>query len=123
MKLIQRTGYYLAGFSIGIIILAFIWKGKRAEFSYLPEARVLKNISTKKLVYSQKVKEIIESKSIDSLTISDILKFGDIDFSKVDRSLDSCKTYIIESEVNDTEVSLRVQNCDSIATIQNISIK
>ena len=61
MKLIHRIGYYLGGFSIGLIFLAFILSGKKASCSYGLDARVLKNISTKQLVYSQNVLELLKN--------------------------------------------------------------
>ncbi len=39
MKLIQRIGYYLGGFSIGLVILAFFLNGKKTSCSYGPDAR------------------------------------------------------------------------------------
>ena len=55
MTLLQRVGYYLGGFSMGLIILAFFLNGKHVSCSYGPEARVLKDISTKKVVYNDAV--------------------------------------------------------------------
>lgn len=123
MKLLHRIGYYLGGFSIGLILLAFFLNGKKASCSYGPDARVLKNISTKQLIYSQTTLETIKNRSIDSLTISEILKFGNVNFSEGNRDLDSCKIYVIESEVNDQDVSLSVENCETIATIMSISFE
>ncbi len=123
MKLIHRIGFYLGGFSIGLIFLAFFLSGKRASCSYGPDARVLKNISTKQLVYSQNVLDMINNKTIDSLTISKVLKDGDVDFSKVNRDLDFCKIYIIEHEVNKIDIALTVENCETIATIKSIILE
>ena len=61
MKFIHRLGYYLGGFSIGLIFLAFFLSGKRASCSYGPDARVLKNISTKQLIYSRNVIDLIQN--------------------------------------------------------------
>lgn len=123
MKLIHRIGYYLGGFSIGLIFLAFFLSGKKASCSYGLDARVLKNISTKQLVYSQNVLELLKNRSIDTLTISEILKFGDVDFSKVDRDLDFCKLYIIEHEIDEKDIALIVENCETIATIMSVSFE
>ena len=87
------------------------------------DARVLKNISTKQLVYSQNVLELLKNRSIDTLTISEILKFGDVDFSKVDRDLDFCKLYIIEHEIDEKDIALTVENCETIATIMSVSFE
>ena len=64
MKLIQRIGYYLGGFAIGLVVLAFFLSGKKTSCSYGPEARVIKNISTKKLAYSKAVNSAIEINNI-----------------------------------------------------------
>ena len=123
MKLIHRIGFYLGGFSIGLIFLAFFLSGKRASCSYGLDARVLKNISTKQLVYSQNVLDMISNKVIDTLTISEVLKFGDVNFSKSNTKLDSCKIYVIESEFNNKDISLSVENCETIATINSIGLE
>ncbi|RMZ51906.1 DUF4258 domain-containing protein [Flavobacteriaceae bacterium PRS1] len=123
MKLIHRIGYYLGGFSIGLIFLAFFLSGKKASCSYGLDARVSKNISTKQLVYSQNVLELLKNRSIDTFTISEILKFGDVDFSKVDRDLDFCKLYIIEHEIDEKDIALTVENCETIATIMSVSFE
>ncbi|MCK5402384.1 MAG: DUF4258 domain-containing protein [Flavobacteriaceae bacterium] len=123
MKLIQRVGFYLGGFSIGLVFLAFFLSGKRASCSYGPDARVLKNISTKQLVYSQNVLDLIQNKSIDTLTISEVLKFGDVNFSESNTKLDSCNIYVIERDFNGKDISLSVENCETIATINSISFE
>jgi hypothetical protein len=123
MKLTHRLGYYFGGFSIGLIFLAFFLSGKRSSCHYGPEARVLKNISTKQLVYTKNALETITNASIDTLIISEILKFGSVNFSKLDRDLDSCKIYIIESTYNDKDIALTVENCNQIATLQTVDIR
>lgn len=122
MKLIQRVGYYLGGFSIGLIVLAFFLSGKKTSCSYGPNARVLKNIRTKQLVYSEKSDEMIKNNLIDTSAISYLLNKGNVDFSKSNTKLDSCKVYAIEEMYNDAEIWLTIENCDSIATIQDIII-
>ena len=122
MKLIQRFGYYLGGLSIGIVILVFIWKGKKTEFNYFPEARILKDINTKKLIYSQNIIEAINNRSIDSVAIADILKTGDVDvWNKI--KMDSCIQYDIQGKKDLKNVTLKIINCDSITTIDSVLIE
>lgn len=121
MKLIQRLGYYLGGFSIGLIILAFFLSGKKTSCSYGPNARVLKNISTKELFYSKTVMDQIEDQTIDTASINTILKNGNVNFSISNTKLDSCKVYVIEDNINTQEIILTIENCDSIATIKQIN--
>lgn len=123
MKLIQRIGYYLGGFSIGLVILAFFLNGKKTSCSYGPESRVLKNINTKTIVYSSVVESLIENKTIDSSTIKYLLKKGDINFSKSNTRQEPCGTYAIEGIDNDHDITLTVENCDSIATVLNILVE
>ena len=121
MTLLQRIGYYLGGFSIGLIILAFFLNGKKVSCDYGSEARVLKNINTKKIIFSEAILTDLSTKKIDSTTISYLLKKGDINFSKSSPREKPCGIYAIEGEYKDIEMLMTVQNCDSIATILNVS--
>jgi hypothetical protein len=121
MKLIQRIGYYLGGFSIGLIILAFFLNGKKTSCSYGPEARVLKNIKSKKISYNHDVYAQLASSNIDTTDISNILKNADIDFSKSLPRQKPCGAYYLESVYDDVDVSMIIENCDSIATITNFN--
>lgn len=123
MKFIHRLGYYLGGFSIGLIFLAFFLSGKRASCDYGLDARVLKNIGLKQLHFDERVEDMLNSKTIDSTTISLILKQGDVNFSESNTKLETCKIYVIEKTVEDKEIALTVENCEQIATIKNISIQ
>ena len=118
MKLIQRIGYYLGGFSVGLIILAFILSGKKTSCAYGPEARVLKNINSKPFVLSNTL-----SDNIDSLEIEGLLKSGDINFSKSTPRQEPCGVYLIENTLHNKDVEISVENCDSLVRILNLSIK
>ncbi|MFH6769274.1 hypothetical protein V8G56_11040 [Gaetbulibacter aquiaggeris] len=122
MTLLQRIGYYLGGFSIGLIILAFFLNGKKVSCDYGPEARVLKNINTKKIIFSEAILNDLSTNKIDSTTISYLLKKGDVNFSKSTPREKPCGIYAIEGEYKDKEMLMTVQNCDSIATILNVSL-
>ena len=122
MTLIQRIGYYLGGFSIGLVILAFFLNGKKTSCSYGPDSRVLKNINSKKLIYSQNISTLLDNKTVDSAAINYILKKGDINFSESNPREAPCGVYTIEGMHNDNEVTLTVENCDSIATVLNLII-
>ncbi|PWH82372.1 hypothetical protein DIS18_08960 [Algibacter marinivivus] len=122
MKLIQRIGYYLGGFSIGLVILAFFLNGKKTSCSYGPEARVLKNINSKKIGYSQNFSTLLTNNEIDSTDIINILQKGDINFSESNPRQEPCGVYLIEGIHNDDEVTLTIENCDSTATLINLKI-
>ncbi len=122
MTFIQRLGYYLGGFSIGLVFLAFFLSGKRASCSYSPSARVKKNISIKRIEYSNPVQELINNKYLDSTSIRQIIAKGSVNFSESDIKRDPCKIYIIDGELDDVKYKLTIENCDSIATIKKIQL-
>lgn len=123
MKLIQRIGYYLGGFSIGLIILAFFLNGKKTSCSYGLDARVLKNINSKKIIYSTNFKHEMATYKLDTLAINYVLKKGDIDFSTSSARKKPCGLYNVESNYNKKDIVLTIENCDSIATIINMAVK
>ena len=123
MKLIQRIGYYLGGFSLGIIILAFFFNGKKTSCSYGPESRVLKNITSKKIIFTDLSRQIIDNKSIDTNLIRSILKKGNINFSESIPRNTPCGIYLVEGEFNEQNLVFTVENCDSIAIITDFKIE
>ena len=123
MTLIQRFGYYLGGFSIGLILLAFFLSGKKTSCSYGPDARVLKNIRLKKMVYSDEAKLELNSHKLDSTAVIYVLKKGNINFSSSDARKKPCGIYVVEANYNKKDVVLTIENCDSIATITRFKIE
>jgi len=123
MKFIHRLGYYLGGFSIGLIFLAFFLSGKRASCDYGPDARVIKNIGLKQLYYSDDVKSLIASNEIDSTTIALVLIKGDVNFSESNTKLETCKLYVMEKTVEEKDIAITVENCETIATVKSIVIQ
>lgn len=123
MKFIHRLGYYLGGFSIGLILLAFFLSGKRTSCDYGPNARVIKNIGLKQLQYDGSVEDMLNLKTIDSATIALVLKQGNVNFSESNTKLETCKLYVIEKTVENKEIALTVENCKDIATVKKVSVK
>ena len=120
MKLINRIAYYLGGFTMGIILLFFFLSGKKTSCDYSPNARVLKNIRSKKLKKSVMVLDALSNKSIDSLFFQQLLKNGNVDFSKSNTKLDSCKLYVIEDTYKETFYIVKIENCDATATVLSV---
>lgn len=122
MKLIHRFGYYLGGFALGLIILAFFFSGKRTSCDYFPDARVMKNIRNKERVYSQEALSTFDISQIDTTSISKILKTGDVDFSRSDKDKEPCPVYLITGRTEFHNLELWFENCDSIATLQRVTV-
>lgn len=123
MKLIHRVGYYLGGVGIGLIILFFFLGGKKASCDYGPNARTVKNISSKPIDYSNEAALVIQNRQLDSLTVVQLIKYGDVDFSLSDTKAEGCKTYHIDNTYKEQPVSLTVKNCDSTATVLKLLFK
>jgi hypothetical protein len=122
MKLLHRIGYYLGGFSIGLILLAFFLGGKKTSCDYSPNARTIKNISIKERFYSEDTQRVMQNYSLDTLAVSELIKTSSVNFSESDTKGDSCKIYLLENEIDDKDIELWIKNCDSSATIQSIKI-
>ena len=116
----QRLPYFLGGLTIGIIVVAFFLNKKNTTFDYGPNARVLKNIRIKNRVFSSEALTILDSKRIDTATISQILKNGNVDIlHKI--KLDSCLyEYNISGKKELINITLTITNCDSTAIVKNI---
>jgi hypothetical protein len=102
------------------VVVLFIWSKKEASFDYMPDARVLKNIQSKTLKTSLEVQKTINTFQIDSITLADMIKTGSVDFKKSNTKAEPCKTYWIHTSYKNEKLSLLIENCDSIATIQEI---
>lgn len=120
MSLLKRFAYYFGGVAIGSIILLFILDKKNASCDYGPNARVLKDISTKNRIITEEVYRFMESEAIDTLFINQTLDFGDVRFRESQTQLDSCKVYIIRGIKDFKHLKMHVENCDTQAKIFKI---
>ena len=120
MEFLHRLGYYLGGFSVGLVLLFFIFNGKRTQCHYGPEARVLDNLSEKNWVIKPSTTAPIQ---LDSLQIQGLLKTADVDFGASNTSLDSCKVYVLNSYLEKRPVQLTVENCARKVKLTAFSFK
>ena len=122
---IKRLGYFLVGLSIGIVFLAFFLKKKSDQtgvtFCYLPNCRVLKDLRSKPIYYSDRVSEMLQSNEIDTLAINHFLTEGEVNFSESDTKSKPCKTYVIEDETTSKMTVLKVKNCPEKITILELN--
>lgn len=121
MKLLKRFAYYFGGFSMGLLILFFIWGGKETSCAYFPNARVLKEIRSKTISYAPPAQEFLEKQNIDTLAISKILHQGKVDFkaSKASQK-EPCRIYIVNGSHQKQQLQIEVEECketNKLATI------
>lgn len=123
MNFFQRFGYYLVGLVLGSIVVFFLWGKKKTTFCYLPNCRILKDIRLKKRAFDPIVQQLINNKTLDTAAISAAYTNGNVDFSKSNTKLKSCKTYIIENIYQDKSYEFLVENCDSVAMVKHVVIR
>jgi nitrogen fixation-related uncharacterized protein len=117
----QRLPYFLVGLFIGIIVVVFIWGKKNTTFDYGPNARVLKNISTKHLIYSNNAWNAIENHGIDTSAISEILRTGKVDlWNKVKK--DSSILYPIKGRDSLSDLTVFIENREETAIVTEINL-
>ena len=118
---IKRLGYFMVGLSIGIVFLTFFLKKKTEEtgvsFCYFPNCRVLKDLRSKPIVYSDGISEMLQNKELDTLDINHFFTEGDINFGSSDTKSKPCKTYFIEGEIDAKELTMEVKNCPRKVTV------
>ena len=119
-----RLAYYILGLFIGGLFLKFVLDytgGKGMDFTYLPNARVLKNIRNKPFDYSDIAKQKIESKLISIEDIKYILTEGDVDFDLSKKPIQGGKLYIINGETkNNIPFTLEIINKEEKALLKDI---
>jgi hypothetical protein len=120
MNFMKRLGFYLGGFGIGMVFLVFFLSGKRAQCNWLPEDRVIADISKKSIRLSPEVRELLKNKQLDTLSIQLILKYGDVDFSKSNTDTIPCNYYYINGREDLESTALWVRNCERYARVEKM---
>ena len=120
----SRLAYYLFGFFIGGLFLKFVLDytgGKGMDFTYLPNARVLKNIRNKPFDYSDIATKKISEKMITIQDIKHVLTDGDVDFDSSKKPMMGGKLYVVNGEtLNNVPVTLTVINKEEKALLLDI---
>ena len=102
MSFLKRLYFFLFGLSIGIMILIFVINKKDTRFNYSPNKRVLNDIYKKNWVFSNQNNAFSKDKFLSEF---------DVNFSKSNTKIDTCKVYYIESK----KLEFSVQNCEKNA--------
>ncbi|MRT15801.1 DUF4258 domain-containing protein [Vitellibacter sp. q18] len=122
MKFAYRLAYFSGGFIIGIILLFFILSGKKTSCAYGLDARTLKNIRLKKRAFSENTLTVLRENNLDTSAISTLLREGDVVFSESNTRLDSCKQYVVVGKVAERNLKIKIENCDSLATVMTAAL-
>ncbi|HMB62957.1 MAG TPA: hypothetical protein VKN36_07785 [Eudoraea sp.] len=124
MPFLKRLGFYLIGLSFGLVILAFFFKKKSektgAEFCYLPNCRVLKDLRSKPLSYSEDISLLLRDRKLDSTDIALFLRAGDVNFKRSDTRSEPCTTFVINATLHDRDAVLTVRNCENEVVVETM---
>ena len=116
-----RFAYYMVGFIMGLFVVAMVWSGKDARCNYFPNARVLNDLRTKPFNYSDKAKQILAQKWVDTNDIKNTLTYGDVDFDKSNIAVEKGKLYVIEGKTTRQQpIILEVINYSDKAVLRDI---
>ena len=106
----------MIGFSVGLIFLAFILKGKKTSCNYGPNDRVINNLLKKNWRAPKNSDSLF-----DSLAFGGFLDKARIDFGKSNTQKDSCKTYYINGYWKERPISVEVENCEKTIQVLQLS--
>jgi len=122
MQFRYRLAYYLFGFMIGGFLMYYIFNAKGAEFCYLPNCRVLKNIRSKGLTISKEAQQILKQDWVSQTDIDNTLHYGDVDFDRSKKPRPGGgKLYIIEGKTIDNQpIDVEVVNYEDKAVLIDV---
>lgn len=121
MNLLRRFGFFISGFSIGLIILAVFLRGKKTSCDYGPNARTIKTIMLKPKVFSVDAIHFLKNHNIDSTAIDELIASGNVNFTKSETHLDSCNIYYVENKYSNKLISITIRNCEEKAFIDKLN--
>lgn len=83
---------------------------------------MLEILRNKDRAYTEDVQTLMVNYAIDSADIANLLITGDIDFSKSKTRQEPCRYYWVDGYMKERSVSLYIENCDSLITIQELHL-
>ena len=121
MKFIHRLGYYLGGFAIGLVVLAFFLSGKEARCDYSPNARTTKYLSGLPKSYSDTAEAFMKERDMDTSIVKQLIRYGNVDFGNSDTRGNPCKTYLLNAVYKESKLEFVIENCGEKTHIINVT--
>jgi len=111
MSFIQRLAYYLFGLLIGCMFLFYFFGEKKTEFCYMPNCRVLKDLRSKPVQYSQEAEIKLKEGWILEEDIRKSLQYGKVDFDQSNVDFEEGKLYVISGRnANNDPITIKMVN-------------
>lgn len=118
MKFFYRLSYYIAGLSVGLVILVFIFSGKKTSCNYSPSSRVKNDLLQKQIKLSPDLQN--QFYELNDSVLRYYINHGEINFSKSKTKLDSCRIYHIELKES---IYIEAANCLKYVEIIRLQIQ
>lgn len=126
MHILKRFGFYLAGLSIGLVMVTLFIKKKSdatgVDVCLLPNCRVLEDLRSKPCHYADAVQQMVDEKKVDSTQIALFFRHGDVDFGKSNTHAKPCWNYYINGRVGEQPAAMIVEDCDDKITVTSLEI-
>lgn len=121
MKFSHRLAYYLFGALLGVMILVFFLKNKKAEFCYLPNCRVLKTLRSKGMEVSPEAQQKLNEKWVTMEDIKNCTANGNVDFGSSNKHYKGGKLYVIEGKnTKDEPIVVEIVNFENKVLLKDI---
>lgn len=121
MKFVHRLAYYILGFGIGIVFLLFFLGGKNARCTYFPNSRVLNDLSSKPIIYSEKASQKLAEKWVDTIDIKNSMKYGKVDFKNSNVEIEKGKRYLIKGKTTkNQQITIEMINLSDRVILKDI---
>ncbi|MCO6565328.1 MAG: hypothetical protein J6581_07790 [Apibacter sp.] len=118
MTFSKRLRLYLIGFFIGLLFILFIFGNKVFTWSYLPNDRVLAEIKTKPLKFSdQSIHSLKFRKLSPNFIKNTVLSKGNINFKKSNAQAIPCPYYVLNYE----DIEVKFTKCKDTVVINSIN--
>jgi len=122
MHILKKMGLYLSGFSIGLILLAFFFSGKKTSCAYFPQERVLKNLRVKPYNLTPEVAQSLATMQLDTVTINRLLQLGDVDFGESVPRREPCGYFVITGQDEaGNDLMMELDNCKEAVSIVSLT--
>lgn len=121
----RRFLFYGIGLAMGLVITKFVAKQKGAEFTYLPEGRVIKNLKTKKIAFNEKMDCYFGHSNFSEEQFEKMFVEADLEvvFSESEPRKEPFAWYQLYADYQNKVYGFIVENQDSTIIVQRFNEK
>lgn len=110
---------YFLGLGLGMLMVYFFFGDRDIGCSYFPNDRVLSDLRKKEINLSADLQAEMNKNGLDTSGLHFALEFGRINFGDSEINDMDCNVY--QLELKSKEKIFFIENCDSTASIVNIT--